>query len=293
LSSAPLVPQETTQMSRRKRDHYFSVEHEPALAEQPFEPDPAEQRAASLGEPQGELEVLRDSAAAEPVLSDAYDPQWFGRWLARRRAQSTTLGNLGATLLAALLGGPAAVLGALVAGRQGAPAAVYLVVVGPVVEELLKQCGMTWLLEHRPYRIFAAAQFVAAGLLSGLAALRRDREPGLLPRVSGRPARGATGTRGRLSLDGLYCATRGLRRRGLAGAGAGMAAYAGCGAACTTDGRGGMVPLRDRHPRLLQPGGHVPGVLNSRPPPRRVVAGCFPVAGRSRRMHSRSSMSRW
>jgi len=155
-------------MSRRKRDHYFSVEHEPALAEQPFEPDPAEQRAASVGEPQGELEVLRDSAAAEPVLSDAYDPQWFGRWLARRRAQSTTLGNLGATLLAALLGGPAAVLGALVAGRQGAPAAVYLVVVGPVVEELLKQCGMTWLLEHRPYRIFAAAQFVAAGLLSGL-----------------------------------------------------------------------------------------------------------------------------
>jgi len=155
-------------MSRKKREQYFSVDDEPALSGGPFEPDPAEQRAAPTGGPQSELEALRDSAAGEPVLSGAHDPQWFARWLGEKQRECTTAGNLGATLLAAVLGGPAAVIGALVAGHQGAPAAVYLVLVGPVVEELLKQCGMTWLLEHRPYRVFAAGQFVLAGLVSGL-----------------------------------------------------------------------------------------------------------------------------
>lgn len=155
-------------MNPKKRDRYFSVEHEPALRDRPFAPDPAEGRAAPAGVPQTELEALRDSVGAEPGLAANFDSQWFARWLAEKRAKCTAAGNLGATLLAAVLGGPAAVVGALVAGHQGVPAAVYLVVVGPVIEELLKQCGMTWLLEHRPYRIFAAAQFVLAGVVSGL-----------------------------------------------------------------------------------------------------------------------------
>lgn len=155
-------------MSRKKRDRYFSVEHEPVLSERPFAPDPAEERAAPVGGSQTELEALRHSAAGEPVLSEAFDPQGFARWLAEKRAKCSTARSLGATLLAAVLGGPAAVIGALVAGHQGVPAAVYLVVIGPVVEELLKQCGMTWLLEHRPYRILAAGQFVLAGVVSGL-----------------------------------------------------------------------------------------------------------------------------
>ena len=45
---------------------------------------------------------------------------------------------------------------------------LYLIVFGPVIEELAKQSGMTYLLEKKPYRVFAAWQFLFVALLSGL-----------------------------------------------------------------------------------------------------------------------------
>ena len=44
----------------------------------------------------------------------------------------------------------------------------YIILYGPVIEELLKQSGMIYLLEKKPYRIFSAGQFVAAGAISAL-----------------------------------------------------------------------------------------------------------------------------
>jgi RsiW-degrading membrane proteinase PrsW (M82 family) len=151
------------------KDKYFSIEHEPALSGGPCQPDPAELRAAPGGGPPSELEALRDSVADEPALPQHRDPSQWSEWLNRKRSQCTLPGNLGVTVLAAVVGGPFAVLGALMAGQQGAGPMIYGIVLAPVIEELLKQSGMTFLLEKRPYRLFAAWQFVFAGVVSGLA----------------------------------------------------------------------------------------------------------------------------
>ncbi len=146
---------------------YFSVEHEPALSGGPGKADPAESRAAPPGSRPGDLEALRDSVASEPALPERRDPAEWNRWLARKRSECTLPGNLGVTLLAALLGGPFAVIGALVSGQQGAGPAIYSIVFAPVIEELLKQSGMTFVLEKQPYRVFAAWQFLFAAVVSG------------------------------------------------------------------------------------------------------------------------------
>jgi len=151
------------------KDKHFSIDDEPALGGGRFEPDPAEQRAAGVDRPPDELEALRDSVGSEPALPKHHDPDQWTRWLSRKQSQCTAAGNLGVTLLAALLGGPFAIVGALVAGHRGFGPVVYVIVFGPVVEELLKQSGMTYVLEKKPYRIFSTWQFVFSAVLSGLA----------------------------------------------------------------------------------------------------------------------------
>jgi len=149
-------------------DEYFSTDHEPALHGGPCEPDPAEERARPADREAGELEALRDSVAAEPALSQHADPRQWDRWLDARRRECTPIGDLAVTLAVALASGPFAIVGALMAGQQGVPGYLYAIVFGPVVEELLKQSGMTYLLEQKPYRVFATWQFVFAAAMAGL-----------------------------------------------------------------------------------------------------------------------------
>jgi RsiW-degrading membrane proteinase PrsW (M82 family) len=54
------------------------------------------------------------------------------------------------------------------ASNRGWYGILYIVIVAPVIEELLKQSGMIYLLEKKPYRVFAAWQFVFSALLSAL-----------------------------------------------------------------------------------------------------------------------------
>ena len=148
-------------------DEHFSIEHEPALGGGQFQEDPSEARAAPTGRAPDEMETLRDSIAAEPALADHRDPAQFSAWLARKRAGSTLAGDLAVTFLAAVLGGPAAVLGAFMAGQQGTSRLLYVILIGPIIEELLKQSGMIYLVEKKPYRVFATWQFVFAAGVSG------------------------------------------------------------------------------------------------------------------------------
>lgn len=147
---------------------YLSTDYEPALGHRDgaSRPPPAE---PELGLEPSELEALRDSVANEPALPDRRNPQLWTRWIEQRRRQTTLAGNLLVTLLAATLGGPFAVLGALIAGQPGLAGPLYAVLFAPVVEEILKQSGMTYVLERMPYRVFSAWQFVFAGAVSGLA----------------------------------------------------------------------------------------------------------------------------
>jgi RsiW-degrading membrane proteinase PrsW (M82 family) len=150
------------------KDKYFSVDHEPALSGAPGKNEPAEGEAAPGAQPDSDLEALRDSIASEPALPQHADPEQWARWLDEKRRRCTVSGNLGVTLLAAVLGGPFAVLGALLSSGSGMIGILYPIVFAPVIEELLKQSGMTYVLERKPYRVFSAWQFVFAALVSGL-----------------------------------------------------------------------------------------------------------------------------
>lgn len=149
-------------------DKYLSTDHEPALSGGRFEPDPAERRAKSVHRPESELEALRDSVTEEPALPQYGDPQQWNRWLEEKRRRCTVLGNLAVAVLVAVLSGPLAIVSALMAGQQGVSRYVYVIVFGPVIEELGKQSGMAYLLEKKPYRVFASWQFVFAAIVSGL-----------------------------------------------------------------------------------------------------------------------------
>jgi len=150
------------------KDEYFSINDEPALGGGRFEPDPAERKAAAVGSAPSELEAIRDSVTSEPALPEHRDVGRWPQWLARKRSQCTLSGNLSFTLGAALLGGPFAILGALLTTQQGIGQFVYPIVFAPVVEELLKQSGMIYLLEKKPYRVFTSWQFVFAAVVSAL-----------------------------------------------------------------------------------------------------------------------------
>ena len=147
---------------------YFSVASEPALhAENIRETVQAELAVDTAEVP--EIERIRDSVYSEPGFAGSgQGGDRYREWLER---QARTVGNgkvIGVTLLAGLLGGLVSVPGAFLAGYQSAFQAFYLVLFGPVIEEFMKQSGMIFLLEKKPYMLKRSWQFWLAALLASL-----------------------------------------------------------------------------------------------------------------------------
>lgn len=148
------------------KDEYFSASSEPVYREGGFEPDPAEKKPLKNNAKQDEIASIRDSAFNEPAITLTTDELHLGKWIEQKRSQCSVAGNLSVTFLAAILGGPFAVLGAFMTQRQSWYGVLYVIVFAPVLEELLKQSGMIYLLEKKPYRVFAGWQFVFSALVS-------------------------------------------------------------------------------------------------------------------------------
>jgi len=89
----------------------------------------------------------------------------YGQWLLSRMATTRPATQWAAFAVAALSGGPFAVLGALLMGGG----ALSLVLFGPTAEEVLKVAIIWMILEHRPYWFRSATQIRLAGYASGLA----------------------------------------------------------------------------------------------------------------------------
>lgn len=145
---------------------YFDVNAEPSNFEGRFSPDPTEQTVPFIDGREEEIAALRDSVLNEPAFSGSGTQTELSRWIAQKRSQCTLGGNLTVTLLAALAAGPFAVVGAFMTGRQTIYAVLYTVLFAPVIEELLKQSGMIYLLEKKPYRLFSGWQFILAAGVS-------------------------------------------------------------------------------------------------------------------------------
>jgi hypothetical protein len=89
----------------------------------------------------------------------------YASWLGTGRQRTSASKSWGIVLLIALLGGPWAVLGALVSTWGGWLA---LVVVGPAVEEVMKVALIALLIETRPYLFKFRGQIAVAAAGSGL-----------------------------------------------------------------------------------------------------------------------------
>lgn len=147
---------------------YFDVNAEPVNYPGPFRPDPSESAVPALDGREDEISTVRDSVLNEPVFTGQLKQPELGQWLSYKRSRCTRLGNWSVTLAAALIGGSFAVLGAVVSGGQGLTHALYMTLFAPIIEELLKQSGMIYLLEKKPYRIFSGGQFLVAAAVSAL-----------------------------------------------------------------------------------------------------------------------------
>ena len=165
-------------MKRRDKD-YLSVQGEPAHgAGGPLEIDPAEARVAAREAQEAhiapaEIDAIRDSVLSEPTLDEEIRGQLsaekpdFARWLTEKK-RSVSLGALvGVTLLAGIAGGPYSILAALFQGGSSTVfMLIYAVIIGPVVEEMLKQSGALFLLERRPWWLRFGWQFPVIAVIS-------------------------------------------------------------------------------------------------------------------------------
>jgi hypothetical protein len=150
------------------KEEYLSAKFEPTRRDGEFQPDPAEENVPEFDAGQSELASIRDSVLNEPAITSKKDEPHLGDWIEQKRAQCSVAGNLAVAFLAAMLAGPFAALGAFMAARHVWYGVLYVVVFAPVLEELLKQSGMIYLLEEKPYRVFAAWQFVFSALVAAL-----------------------------------------------------------------------------------------------------------------------------
>lgn len=118
----------------------------------------------------GYLDLPAHALGDEPALAhlqDSHLPTYQSIYRARRAATSRST-MLQAAVLAAILSGPFAVLGALF-GTGGTLSGVILVVVfAPLVEEMLKVAGVLYLTEVRPWLVSSATALVIIALCSGL-----------------------------------------------------------------------------------------------------------------------------
>ena len=157
-------------------DNYFDINNEPARYNGQFTPDPSEETVPAIDGHEDEISTIRDSVLNEPAFTGHLDQAELSVWLAQKRAHCTIEGNLGVTLAAALIAGSLAVLGAMIKGIDLLftlnpivhiiVKAFYIILYGPVVEEFLKQSGMIYLLEKKPYRVFSSAQIIIAAVIS-------------------------------------------------------------------------------------------------------------------------------
>lgn len=157
---------------------YFDVNAEPSHFQGRFSPDPTEQTVPPIDGREDEISTIRDSVSNEPAFTGELKQTDLALWLIEKRSQCTSAGNLAVTLAAAFVAGLFAVVGALIESINTLfilnPIVrmivfiLYMFLYGPIVEELLKQSGMIYLLEKKPYRLFSRWQFVIAAGISAL-----------------------------------------------------------------------------------------------------------------------------
>ncbi|MCH7547561.1 MAG: PrsW family intramembrane metalloprotease [Planctomycetes bacterium] len=156
-------------------DHRSDLKHEPHVSSRPVVPDDSnmlEEEPARASEVQAESTEM--SVSDEPAMSWAQLdrnalPGYAELVLERFRATSPGTRFL-AMLLAGLAAGPFAVLGALIKSLtlQGGYGYIAIVIVGPVIEEMLKVGAILWIVERKPWLVSSVGAILFVGAMGGL-----------------------------------------------------------------------------------------------------------------------------
>jgi hypothetical protein len=158
-----------------------SVFDEPQFREEHFASDGSEATADRIlrgHERDGEDDQAELTVWDEPGLSGelgvARKPEDldYALWLKRGLAATTSWKSWRVTIIAALLAGPWAIVGAFIgAGRTGMSSMTILTVslIGPVIEETMKMAIPFYIVEKRPFLFRSPSQIIICALAGGLA----------------------------------------------------------------------------------------------------------------------------
>lgn len=111
---------------------------------------------------------LREPETA-PFVSRKANASEYRKYLKTKGKQYSHLYLLGYAAKAGVIGGLIAVIGCLLQDRVTTiQSMLFLIFFTPFLEEILKQSGMLWVLEKRPWMIRYSSEFFIAGATGGL-----------------------------------------------------------------------------------------------------------------------------
>ena len=166
-------------MARGRHDHRHDVDQEPhlrpgaAFADESNRLEDEPVRASRI-DPDPRDDPSDSAVSDEPSLGwrvfDRTTHPGYAEMLRERLARTPFGRKLFIMIGAALFAGPFAVFGAFFKAAAGEGGWGYLavVVVGPVLEEMLKIACVLWLVERRPWLIIGPWSIVAVGAVGGL-----------------------------------------------------------------------------------------------------------------------------
>lgn len=149
-----------------------SVTAEPWMSTRTFQPDPTDTGSPGTERPgttTPEHSVWDEPGLSRELSGDLPDDAvtWFRHHRQQSQETSSTTSWL-VTLLLVLIAGPCAILGTLISGQSGDFPVVYISIIGPTVEELLKLALVLWIVETRPWLFRSSIQILVCMAMSGL-----------------------------------------------------------------------------------------------------------------------------
>lgn len=155
-----------------------SVFDEPHLRDQNFQLDPSESKAVENLVGDNALKDLKEEELEhgvwdEPVLSESMagwkpeDAVTYSSWIREKREKTDAFKSIAITIGIAVLAGPFAVLGAFLSSQGGTFMFLYVVILGPVCEEMMKNALSLYVVEKRPWLFKAPVQIMICALASG------------------------------------------------------------------------------------------------------------------------------
>ena len=152
-----------------KRDLH-DIANEPHMQQRGYAANPSEYAAGPVSpQPASELEAVRDSVFSEPHITAGGSADAFADLLDRKRRETSGTPALPLSILAGFIAGPVSILGVFVSGSPTFAGLLYVIILGPIVEEFVKQLGLVYLLEKRPWLLRSPWQFpLCAAITAGV-----------------------------------------------------------------------------------------------------------------------------